>query len=256
MKNIPGKFWLSLFIFIAVVDGILIAESLLSGEQEEVLYDAVLEEEIAEIADEILEAPIEEPEEPAAPAEPAQPETRIIHDVPFTTQAPYKWISPWTEYAEEACVYMAMAWVRGSELGDFRKRSNDLVTIGEWENENIGGSGDTTVIQTLQILTGYYLWERAYLSLDPSVEYMVNEIENGHVIILPINGQILDSPYYSDPAPAHHNLLIVGVDKETQVFIVHDPGTIRGANLEISYEKILESNQDLDGEQIAVIIQP
>ena len=151
---------------------------------------------------------------------------------------------------------MAMAWVHGSEFGDFRQRSNDLITIGEWENANIGGSGDTSAIQTLQIITGYYLWDWAYLSLDPSIEYLINEIENGHVIILPINGQILDSPYYGNPAPEHHNLLIVGVDTDKQVFIVHDPGTIRGQNLEISYEKILESNQDIDGEKIAVIIQP
>jgi hypothetical protein len=43
-----------------------------------------------------------------------------------------------------------------------------------------------------------------------------------------MNGQILPNPYYAQPGPIYHMVVIIGYDPAKKVFITNDPGTGMG----------------------------
>lgn len=229
MSNIIGKIAIVLIVLIAFIDGILVAQHF-SEETEQT--DA--EEAIVNIEDVFTDD--SRTGEHSFSSE--------LHEVPFTTQAIHGWVSPWDQYAEEACMYMAWLWISGQEIGDAGEIADDLLAMGTWENRNLGTSGDTSPAETIQIMTAYYSHLKSFLLDNPDLDRLKTELENGSIVALTINGQFLDSEYYGDPAPEHHMVLIVGFDQEQQSFIVNDPGTVHGAQIYYPYEKVLGAISD------------
>ena len=80
------------------------------------------------------------------------------------------------------------------------------------------------------------------------------ELANGNGIIIPVNGRILDNPYYGDPAPEYHMIVLIGYDESSRTFIANDPGTIRGEQLEFYYENVLKAISAVDGEQMGIVV--
>lgn len=175
---------------------------------------------------------------------------------PFTTQAPLgDWKSPWADFAEEATAYMAIKWAQGEEFGSPRETSSDFLALGEWEVQKFATSVETTAAQTLEILTNYFGFYNTSLKYNPNLEDLKSLLDQGSVAILPVNGRVLDNPHYGDPAPKHHNILLIGYDETLQQFITNDPGTRYGEGATYSYEKILAAIQDLDGSNVIVVIE-
>lgn len=185
-------------------------------------------------------------------AEGTTPETEKT--LAFTTQAPigYWTEAPWADFAEEACVYMAYKWGGNTEMPDKYDVAANLKAIGEWENEHFGSSALTDMNQTLQMLTLALGYTKATLVSELNEAKLKLELDAGGIWIVPVNGQILANPYYGDPAPEHH--MIVIYDYNDQGFLANDPGTRRGAAFVYTTTKILESIQDLNGEQRAILV--
>jgi len=78
----------------------------------------------------------------------------------------------------------------------------------------------------------------------PSIEEMKRVLANDGVLILPMDGQVLENPYYTEPGPERHMLVVVGYDDATEEFITNDPGTRRGAEFRYSYENIFIAMRD------------
>ena len=234
MTNPITKLAIIIIVLVAFVDGMLVAKHFLEDTDPATATDPVILEDIFNTtktgeSDNIYS----------------------LEEVPFTTQAIHGWVSPWDQYAEEACIYMAMQWVRMEEINDPSKTADDLLDIGVWETNALGSSGDTPAALTMQILTSYYSHTKTYLIDEPTAENLKDELKDGNLIALTINGQLLESPYYGDPAPEHHMLLLIGFDETEQSFIVNDPGTSRGEQIYYSYEKTLASIKDS-----AIVIKP
>ncbi len=173
----------------------------------------------------------------------------------FTSQAPLgTWDLPWSDYAEEACVYMALKAFSGEALPARNVVAEDLRNIGKWEKEAFGSSKLTDAAQTLKIIQDYGQHSNASLSYEISEKALKAALDDGALLILPVNGQIVDNPYYGDPAPEHHMILVYAYTETG--FLTNDPGTMRGAATEYSIQKILDSIQDLNGERVVIRVNP
>ncbi len=240
METYRNKALFLFIVLVAFVDGILVADHFyrtqptLSSASEAILLEDILETKTSTVSPE----PSEVEETP-----------------PFTTQAPLgMWDKPWAGYAEEACVWMAMKWFQQEDFTSIYNTADDLEALGLWEVQKFGTSDLTDIPQTLQIVLEYFNHKHAFLSGDITESGMREHLEEGALLIVPVNGQILANPNYSDPAPEHHMILIYGATETG--FLAHDPGTRRGEGVEYGTQKILDAIQDLEGERIMLVIQP
>lgn len=245
-KSFFNQVGILLIVAVAFVDGMLVANHLQKNQQEVTAAELVMLEDVFEELH-----PIVEEEEATIEAEPT------VQVIPFTSQAPYGiWEAPWSDYAEEAVLTMAMQWVRGEAELTRDEAVEAMLAIGTWEGEQWGHSKASTLEQTLFILTDFFKHTNVSLKEAPSFEEIIAALEEGALIIAPVNGQTLENPYYGTPGPLNHMILITDYDVNKNQFIAHDPGTSRGENFEYEAKKLLDSIQDLDGSSQVLIIQP
>ena len=67
------------------------------------------------------------------------------------------------------------------------------------------------------------------------------ELEAGHLVIIPTNGQALKNPNFTLPGPERHMLVVKGYDYETEEFITNDPGTRNGADYRYKKDLLFEA---------------
>ncbi len=158
-------------------------------------------------------------------------EKRIIYnEVPFTSQAPYgEWDDARQQNGcEEAVSLMAAYWALGKKL-DNNIAKKEILNVSGYQEKNYNNYVDTSVEDTAKIILGeYFDYNNVEVKIVDIIEDIINELENGYLIIAPTNGVLLKNPYYTPPGPERHNILIIGYDYETKEFITNDPGTKRG----------------------------
>ncbi|MFA5154946.1 MAG: C39 family peptidase [Patescibacteria group bacterium] len=168
----------------------------------------------------------------AGAASVAQPDI-IDQDVPFTSQAP---LGEWRDVrqqdgCEEAGAAMAMAWVGGEKdisKADWRLR---ILILSTFENKKYGEYRDVSLPDMAAWLFNDYFRHQA-VAVKPVAgpADIVTELEQGNIMLAPMNGRRLKNPHYTAPGPERHMILIKGYDYERQEFITNDPGTRFGAN--------------------------
>jgi hypothetical protein len=183
----------------------------------------------------------------------------ITNTVPFVAQAPLgEWSDPrQQDGCEEASVLMAVAWARGEGLTTSQAK-NDIVAMSDWQQARYGYYQDTGIVDTAERLVNEYVGFTNYeLDTQASTDELIEALEDGHVVILPINGQVFEPFYYVAPGPLRHMIVVHGYDSTTQTFSVHDPGTSRGADLQVTREVLERSWQDYaSGEQVPIPTLP
>jgi hypothetical protein len=265
MDKLTSRFAILLIVAVAFADGIFIAkhfdEKFNGAEVADDLDLNVFTDVASGVVDDggggevVSEIVIDDLNTAEAAPETPQLDDRIViyEEVPFVMQAPYGWYDPWDYFAEEAAVHMAMQWALSSRIPDLRTSANAMEAIYEWEKANLGTYGDTDAAQTRSIFTNYYGHAGAYLTDDTSLDALKDTLHSGSLILLIVNGQILDSPYYGNPAPEHHAILLVGYEEDAEAdengntngfFIAHDPGTKYGDYQEYDFQKVLDSIKD------------
>lgn len=160
---------------------------------------------------------------------PAQIQT-ILFNVPFTPQAPF---GDWDDErqqdgCEEASSLMAMRWVQGQSLTR-ADALREILAISEYERLKYGDFHDTSAEDTAgRIFRGYFKYDGVEVKHDIYTSDIRNELEKGNLVIIPVNGQKLGNPLFTQPGPYRHMLVIRGWDPKKKEFIVNDPGTKRG----------------------------
>lgn len=167
--------------------------------------------------------------------------------IPFTSQAPFgEWYDPVFDGAcEEASIIMAMHWALNDEKSltpDYAKEK--IQSLADFQKDNYGYFYDTSAADTAKIIREYYNYEGVSLSYDIGTEDIKRELERGNILIVPINGQILKNPFYTQPGPVAHMIVIFDYDEITGEFITHDPGTKRGENFRYGEDILQNSLQD------------
>lgn len=176
------------------------------------------------------------------PAEPTIP-VKFDIQVPFASQAPLgDWSMPYQEACEEASMIMAAKYFKDEKL-DASIMDQEILKLVKWEEKN-GYPIDLTAGQTAEVLQKYFGLKATLNKLVSETEIKKN-LAAGNLIIVPLAGRDIGNPYYHQPGPLYHMLLIRGFDKEN--FITNDPGTKRGEAYRYLYGNLLWAVHDWVG---------
>lgn len=192
--------------------------------------------------------PIITPEEPKEtekeePNEIEKPQTIINYSVPFTSQAP---TGDWDDQrqqdgCEEASAIMAMSWVQGKSLSN-QSALKQILSLADFEQTTYGEHRDVNLSDVKDwIFNNYFEHEGVEVRMNIQADDIINELQKGHIILLPMNGQKLGNPYFTAPGPERHMIVVRGYDPVTKEFITNDPGTRRGEGFRYSINTIMNA---------------
>lgn len=162
--------------------------------------------------------------------------------VPFTSQAPFaNWDLPYKESCEEASVLMLDYFYRNLSLNP-SLANQEILKLVDWQKIKFGAYEDTDAAQTAQILREYFGYKNVRVQYDISIDDIRKELAQGRPVIVPAAGQLLPNPFFRQPGPLYHMLVIKGY--KNGKFITNDPGTRRGADFIYSYEGLYNAIHD------------
>jgi len=178
-------------------------------------------------------------------SEPEALPSKVLLDVPFTSQAPF---GNWEDVGEqngceEASILMAVYWARGEMLTP-ETAQEEIKKISDYHLKNYGHFHDLSNADTLKLLNEYFNYSKARLAENITAEDIKRELSGGRVVIVPVNGVKLGNPYYAPPGPVNHKIVIIGYDDATGEFITHDSGTSRGEKFRYDYKTLEDSLED------------
>ncbi|OGM97078.1 MAG: hypothetical protein A3B86_03005 [Candidatus Yanofskybacteria bacterium RIFCSPHIGHO2_02_FULL_38_22b] len=179
--------------------------------------------------------------------------------VPFTVQAPYaNWEDPYGDFCEEASVLMAASYVFGTTIAGPDFADQKMLEIKLFEEQRFGYHKDTSAEETATILREFYKIDKIRLVYNPTENDIKKALAEKKAVIIPAAGQQLGNPYFRQPGPLYHMLVIKGYTKEGN-FITNDPGTKRGSDFIYSSSVIMNAihdwnNGDIDNGRKVVII--
>ncbi|MCF7820552.1 MAG: C39 family peptidase [Candidatus Pacebacteria bacterium] len=169
-----------------------------------------------------------------------------IDNVPFTSQAPF---FDWQDQrqqdgCEESSALMTIRWARGQSL----TKQEALESILGASNYLLKKYGEYRDISTQDavawIFKDYFNYDKVEVRYDVNVEDIIYELNQGNLVIAPMNGQTMNNPYFTPPGPTRHMIVIRGYDKDKDVFITNDPGTRYGENYEYNSQVLYNSIRD------------
>lgn len=167
----------------------------------------------------------------------------INYKVPFTSQAPYaQWDDErYQDGCEEASVLMAVRWVQNKGSISKDEATSEIAKMSEWEISQWGEYRDSAITDTIKIITQFYGHKKAEIFFDITVEDIKKELAAGKIVLVPVDGQKLNNPYFTPPGPEIHMLVIRGFDERKKEFITNDPGTKRGQEFRYSYDNMMSA---------------
>ena len=169
----------------------------------------------------------------------------IIHNVPFTSQAPLgEWSDPrQADGCEEAAIVMAMAWARGGGDIPAEEAKRDIVNISEYEKVIWGFFQDTSIADTARLMRDIYGHSGVMVQDDIGAENIKDALAAGNVVIVPINTQMTGLVKYKN-GPPRHTVIAVGYDEQQDKIIMHDPYTGGAYDLQLSSSALNNSLWD------------
>ena len=167
--------------------------------------------------------------------------------VPFVSQAPFAaWDHKDEEACEEAALLMAHRYYTGRSISNKDDARSGIDQIIEWEKANLGGVWEsTTAAEVARIAKGMLGYQGAHTIANPDVDTIKAAVSAGNPVLVPAAGRELHNPFFKQPGPLYHMLVIKGYDENE--FITNDPGTRRGADYRYKYTTVLTANHDWNG---------
>jgi hypothetical protein len=193
-----------------------------------------------------LSEKIQNPPAGAATSTPSAEPSVLNLPIPFTSQAPTgNWDLVHNEDCEEASSLMANAFLTGNTAATLpaAQVETEMTKLNDWEDSNLGYHLDTTAAETAQMITGYY-GLKATVQDGYTFADIKNQINQHHVVILPVDGQIIGNPNYTQPGPIYHMLVVRGYTATG--LITNDSGTRRGQNYPYTFDILHSAAADWD----------
>lgn len=179
----------------------------------------------------------------SAPALPAE----VNLEIPFTVQAPHQnWDVPYQQFCEEAAMLMAASYVKSETISSPNEADAKLLAVKDFEEKNLGFYEDTNAEETATVIREYYGLTKVEVVSDPTVQNIKNALAEGRAVIVPSAGRQVGNPYYRQPGPLYHMLVVKGYTKNGD-FITNDPGTRRGADYIYKPDTIMNAIHDWNG---------
>lgn len=176
------------------------------------------------------------------PEETEMPKFYLVENVPFTPQAPF---AEWDEIrfqegCEEASLVMSWYWITGEVLTQEIARK-EILDLTIFEENFYGDFFDTSAEDTLDIFKRYFGYKNANTVFSFGIEDIKKELVKDNLVLVPLDGTLLNHPYYTPPGPTRHMLVIRGFDDETGEFITNDPGTKFGKEFRFKYDILMNA---------------
>jgi len=162
--------------------------------------------------------------------------------VPFTPQAPTgNWDTLHNEDCEEASAIMANAYFNGPQDAKLSATlvEEQLTKLTDWEQATFGYNLDITSEETVKMIEANFNL-RAKMVTSYTQQDIKNELNQNHLVLIPVNGQMIGNPNYKAPGPKYHVLVIRGYTPAS--IITNDPGTRNGQNYSYSYQTLYDAN--------------
>lgn len=194
-------------------------------------------------------------------------------NVPFTSQAPPvygdfrnkpKWDDDHNEACEEAAILMVDAYLNDKNLTP-EIADKTILRMLKFQEENYGKRNkDLEAKEVVMLAKDFYGYENTKIVYNVSIDDIKREVANGNPVILPTAGRLLfgslssgRNPYYRDPGPLYHMLVVIGYDGDR--IITNDPGTRKGENFtfkdDVLFNALHEWNKgDIEKGRSAMII--
>lgn len=168
-------------------------------------------------------------------------------NIPFTSQAPAQnWSLPYQQFCEEASVLMVNSYINNQPILNPNDADKKLLAIMDFEIKKFGFYEDTNVSETATIFKEHFGVTKIDFVLNPTIEDIKSALAKGRAVVVPLAGRELGNPYYQQPGPLYHMLVIKGYKKNGD-FITNDPGTKRGADFIYEADIIMKAIHDWNG---------
>jgi len=183
---------------------------------------------------------------PSSPStNPTTPPTGgLLLKVPFTPQAPTgNWDELHNEACEEASAIMADAYFSGDTRTKIPATEVEaqITALTNWEQSRFGYFLDTTVAETAEMIRSFYNLNAVVV--ENYTEKDIKDALNANkIVITSVNGRLIGNPYYKQPGPIYHMLVVRGYTA-TQL-ITNDPGTRNGENYKYSFATLKNAPAD------------
>ncbi len=169
--------------------------------------------------------------------------SRVLLDVPFTSQAPEKnWDQPWQDACEEAAVLMLDAYYKKYSLSPLFAR-DELQKIVDWETAK-GWGGSIEIEKVKEVVQWYMGRVNTRVIENPTVDDIKRSLANNHPVLVVADGKVLPNPNFRSGGPLYHALVVIGYDDATGEFVTNDPGTQFGAGFKYKYDDLMNSIRD------------
>ncbi len=182
----------------------------------------------------------------SASAQDATKQDAVNWPVPFTSQAPTaNWDALHGEACEEASALMVLRYFQKKKIdgpADAEAAIQELVAF----NESLGFAVDDTAAEVKILIEKKDPTLDVQLLEDPTEESMKKALNDGALIIVPAAGRELGNPYFQNPGPIYHMLVLRGYTKSGYV-ITNDPGTKRGEEFVYRWSRLIDAIHDWNG---------
>lgn len=172
---------------------------------------------------------------------------KILIKVPFTSQAPY---GVWDEKHEEACEEAAIIILKYYlDKKDLTKEiaEKEIQRVIDFEIQNYGNYKDSNAEQIVKLAKDFYGIEKFKIIYDFEREDVKKELAKSNPIIIPAAGRELGNPYYTQPGPLYHMLVLIGYSGDQ--IITNDPGTRRGEGYRYNINILYDAIHDFPGDK-------
>lgn len=165
--------------------------------------------------------------------------------VPFAPQAPFaNWDQPYQDACEEAAIIMVERYLRGAGI-TLAEMDREILRMVAFQNDHFGFYKDSNAAETALLIETLYPQLTTHVAYDVTADDIKEQLVLGNPVIVLVDGQLLDNPFYTQPGPERHALVIKGVTGDK--FITNDPGTKRGADFVYSVATVMQALVDYDG---------
>lgn len=180
--------------------------------------------------------------------------------IPFVEQAPDRnWDLPYKEFCEEASSLMVSIYINSQTILNSSDADKKLLAVRDFEMKKFGFYEDTNASETAIILKEHFGLTKVERVSNPTEMDIKNALAQGKAVIAPLAGRELGNPYYQQPGPLYHMIVIKGYQKNGD-FITNDPGTRRGADFIYKADVVMNALHDWNngdvnaGEKVVLVV--
>jgi hypothetical protein len=181
--------------------------------------------------------------------------------VAFATQAPFRnWNQPFEDACEEASAIIVDHYYKNQSFTQ-QIIKDEILKMIDWEIKRFGINKNLTAAETATILKEYLGYKKIEIIANPTINEIKKQISQQRPVIMPAAGRLLANPYFKNPGPIYHMLIIKGYTEDK--FITNDPGTnTKGEDFLYKFDNLMTAMHEwneadiLQGSKKIIVVYP